>query len=62
MGLDRYQTVTWRLRYDAARGLGLFVRGRVKPYAPPFMMLGVNLENTNLERLPHHGDSPLSGV
>ena len=31
---------------DAARGLGLLVRGRVKPYAPPFMMLGVNLENT----------------
>ena len=46
MGLDRYQTVTWRLRNDPARGLGLLVRGRVKPYAPPFMMLGVNLENT----------------
>ena len=46
MGLDRYQTVTWRLRYDAARGLGLLVQGRVKPYAPPFMMLGINLENT----------------
>ena len=45
MGLDRYQTVTWRLRYDAARGLGLLVQGRVKPYAPPFMMLGINLEN-----------------
>lgn len=46
MGLDRYQTVTWRLVHDAARGLGLLVRGRVKPYAPPFMMLGINLENT----------------
>jgi NTE family protein len=45
-GLDRYQTVTWRLTRDSARGVGLEVQGRVKPYAPPFMMLGVNLENT----------------
>jgi NTE family protein len=45
-GLDRYQTVTWRLTHDAARGFGLRVQGRVKPYAPPFMMLGVNMENT----------------
>jgi NTE family protein len=45
-GLDRYQTVTWRLTRDSVRGIGLRVRGRVKPYAPPFMMLGVNLENT----------------
>jgi NTE family protein len=45
-GLDRYQTVTWRLVQDPERGVGLAVRGRVKPYAPPFMMLGVNLENT----------------
>ena len=45
-GLDRYQTVTWRLVNDAARGFGLRIQGRVKPYAPPFMMLGVNLENT----------------
>jgi NTE family protein len=45
-GLDRYQTVSWRMTRDAARGYGLLVTGRVKPYAPPFMMLGVNLENT----------------
>lgn len=45
-GLDRYQTVTWQLVRDTARGLGVRVRGRLKPYAPPFMMLGVNLENT----------------
>lgn len=45
-GLDRYQTVTWRLMQDAGDGIGLLVRGRVKSYAPPFMMLGVNLENT----------------
>ena len=45
-GLDRYETVTWRMVRDAARGYGLRVRGRAKTYAPPFMMLGINLENT----------------
>jgi NTE family protein len=45
-GLDRYQTVTWELTQDATQGFGLRLRGRVKPYAPPFMMLGGNLENT----------------
>ena len=45
-GLDRYETVTWRLTRDAARGYGLRVLGRVKTYAPPFIMLGVNMENT----------------
>ena len=45
-GLDRYQTVTWTLVQDPARGYGLHVRGRLKAYAPPFMMLGFNLENT----------------
>jgi NTE family protein len=44
--LDRYETVTWRIAQDPARGYGLRVRGRAKPYAPPFLMLGVNLENT----------------
>lgn len=45
-GLDRYQTVTWAPVRDGARGFGLRVRGREKAYAPPFMMLGLNLENT----------------
>ena len=45
-GLDRYETVTWRMVRDAARGYGLRVHGRAKAYAPPFMMLGMNLENT----------------
>ena len=45
-GLDRYETVTWRMVRDGARGYGLRVRGRAKAYAPPFMMLGLNLENT----------------
>jgi NTE family protein len=45
-GLDRYETVTWRMVRDGARGYGLRVSGRAKAYAPPFMMLGMNLENT----------------
>ena len=45
-GLDRYETVRWHMVRDEARGYGLHVEGRVKAYAPPFMMLGVNLENT----------------
>jgi NTE family protein len=45
-GLDRYETVTWSIVPDGAAGHALRVRGRLKPYAPPFMMLGLNLENT----------------
>ena len=45
-GLDRYETVTWRLMRDPTRGYGLRVHARVKTYAPPFLLLGVNLENT----------------
>lgn len=45
-GLDRYETVSWRVIHDASRGHGLVVDARLKPYAPPFVMLGLNLENT----------------
>lgn len=45
-GLDRYETIIWRTMHDESGRPGLLVRGRAKAYAPPFMMLGVNLENT----------------
>jgi len=45
-GLDRYETITWRIVPNEAGDRGLLIRARQKPYAPPFMMLGVNLENT----------------
>jgi NTE family protein len=45
-GLDRYESVTWRLTRNAARDAGLVVRGRIKSYGPPFLMLGGLLENT----------------
>ena len=45
-GLDRYETVGWRLVSDEAGEVGLLVRARQKPNAPPFLMLGFTLENT----------------
>ncbi len=45
-GLDRYQTVTWRLATNASGESGLVVSALPKPNAPPFLMLGLNLENT----------------
>jgi NTE family protein len=45
-GLDRYETVTWSLTPRPDQSVALRVRARVKPYAPPFMMLGVNMSNT----------------
>ena len=45
-GLDRYATIGWRLVSNEAGEVGLLVRGRPKPNAPPFLMLGVRLENT----------------
>jgi NTE family protein len=44
-GLDRYQGITWEL-LGPNGAEGLLVRGQEKPYEPPFMMLGVSLENT----------------
>jgi NTE family protein len=46
LGLDRYEAVTWRMVRDDTGAAGLLIAGRLKPYAPPFMMLGLNLENT----------------
>jgi NTE family protein len=45
-GLDRYETITWWPATNEAGETGLVVTGRAKSYAPPFMMLGLNLENT----------------
>ncbi len=45
-GLDRYQTITWQLAQNDAGDSGLRVSAMEKPYAPPFLMLGLNLENT----------------
>ena len=47
-GLDRYETVGWRLDESGGR-VGLVVEARPKTYAPPFLMLGVNLQNTTTD-------------
>jgi NTE family protein len=44
-GLDRYQGITWQVMGPPGRE-GVMVRAREKAYAPPFLMLGLNLENT----------------
>jgi NTE family protein len=48
-GLDRYETITWRFVKNAAGQNGVLVQARAKSYGPPFMMLGLNLENTTSE-------------
>jgi NTE family protein len=45
-GMDRYDTITWQVERDSGHEQVLVVRGRAKVYAPPFLMLGLNLENT----------------
>jgi NTE family protein len=47
-GLDRYQSVTWRMTEENGRA-GLLVSATEKSYAPPFLMLGLNIENTTSE-------------
>ena len=44
-GLDRYETVGWQLLEVDGR-VGLRVDARPKDHAPPFLMLGINLQNT----------------
>ena len=44
-GLDRYETVGWQLEQVDGRP-GLRVEARPKSHAPPFLMLGVSLQNT----------------
>jgi NTE family protein len=47
-GLDRYESVTWRVTEEGGRS-GLLVSATEKTYAPPFLMLGLNIENTTSE-------------
>jgi len=47
-GLDRYQSVDWRMTTDGGR-TGLLIQAREKAYAPPFLMLGLIVENTTSE-------------
>jgi len=48
-GLDRYETVDWRLVSNETGEVGILVQARPKPTAPPFLMLGVVLGNTTTD-------------
>ena len=45
-GLDRYEVVAWRFSRRDDGEVALVIRGRENPHAPPFLMLGMNLQNT----------------
>ena len=45
-GLDRYEAIHWRFTTSPAGASGLLVHALPKAYGPPFLMLGLNLENT----------------
>jgi NTE family protein len=47
-GLDRYETVGWQMAETDGRP-GLRVEAISKVHAPPFLMLGINLQNTTRE-------------
>ena len=49
-GLDRYQSIDWRFAADTAGALGLAINAIDKRHGPPFLMLGVNLENTTSDQ------------
>ena len=62
-GLDRYETITWRIvTQRRGRPRACWCEAAPKPYAPPFLMLGPQPREHHVERLPHHPDRPLSGV
>jgi NTE family protein len=48
-GLDRYEAVDWRLASSDTGDVGLLVQARPKRAAPPFLMLGVVLDNTTTD-------------
>ena len=47
-GLDRYETVGWQLDERDGRP-GILIEARPKAHAPPFLMLGLSLQNTTTE-------------
>ena len=49
-GLDRYETIRWQMTTSDTGSTGLTIRATEKPYAPPFLMLGVSLENTTSDQ------------
>ena len=49
-GLDRYETITWRFGAERRRRRRPRDPRHREAYAPPFLMLGLNLENTTSDQ------------
>jgi NTE family protein len=49
-GLDRYESIVWRMGANPSGDIGLVISAIEKSYAPPFLMLGLNLENTTSDQ------------
>jgi len=48
--LDRYELLSWQFVADARGEVGLAVEAQPKRYAPPYLMLGLNVENTSSDQ------------
>ena len=53
---------SWKLNANAAGEVGLLVSAIEKPYAPPFFMLGLSLENTTSDQFQREHRRPLPSV
>jgi len=49
-GLDRYELLSWHFADGASGQVGLEVEASAKRYAPPYLMVGLNLENTTSDQ------------
>ena len=61
-GLDRYESITWRIIDNAGGESGLLVEARAKPNSPPILMLALNLENTTSQDFRVTFTSTISGL
>jgi NTE family protein len=48
--LDRYELISWSLAAPASGAVSLQVQATEYPYSPPYLMLGLNLENTTSDQ------------
>ena len=61
-GLDRYETINWRMVTNDEGGRGMLVKAIPKAYGPPFLMLGLNLGEHHVRGFPGDADRALSPV
>jgi len=49
-GLDRYELLSWRFADGTSDQVGLEIEASARRYAPPYLMVGLNLENTTSDQ------------